>query len=298
MFQITPMRNSSRYPAVLAIVAAAACATNNATAPTLDTKPVVIAHRGSSYAAPEHTFAAYDLALAEGADYIEQDIHRTRDGVLVVIHDETLDRTTRGESGACTGRVADKTLDQLRRCDAGSWFNVQNPLRARPEYAGLRIPTLVEVLDRYGSRTRYYIEVKDPGNYPGIEADLVALLNTRGLNAPAEGLARVLVQSFSGASLLRVRELDRRIPLIQLLSALPAAEARAAIDSIQRYASGIGPHRSSVDRSFVDAARGSGLRVHPYTVDDPSEMRAMLDLGVNGMFTNRPALLRAIITER
>src|SRR5687768_1343082 len=97
--------------------------------------PIVnVAHRGASGHAPEHTFAAYDLALRMGADYIEQDLHLTKDGVLVVLHDETLDRTARGPVENCSGRVDTKTLAQIKTCDVGSWF--------APEYAGERIPTL------------------------------------------------------------------------------------------------------------------------------------------------------------
>src|SRR4029078_9787698 len=87
-------------------------------------QPVLnIGHRGASGYAPEHTIASYDLALALGADYIEQDLQLTKDGVLVVLHDPTLDRTARGEAANCTGLVIEKTLAQVKTCDVGSWFN-------------------------------------------------------------------------------------------------------------------------------------------------------------------------------
>ena len=117
----------------------------------------MIAHRGASAEAAEHTLAAYDLALAQGAHYIEQDLQLTRDGVLVALHDPTLDRTARGPREHCTGLVIEKTVAQLRRCDVGRWFNERYPAEARAEYVGLRIPTLAEVLARYGRRARYYI---------------------------------------------------------------------------------------------------------------------------------------------
>ena len=287
-----------RLAAVAFAISAAGCSGTKAVGPAISSNPVVIAHRGSSYTAPEHTLAAYDLALAEGADYIEQDVHRTRDGVLVVIHDSTLDRTTRGPAGACTGAVSDKTLAEVKTCDAGAWFNAQYPLRANAAYVGLRVPTLSEVIDRYGSRTRYYIEIKDPQKYPGIEAALIKLLNDRGLGGPATGQPRVLIQSFDAPSLRRVRELDAGVVLIQLVGQLLSAKAPAALDSIRAYASGIGPHRSIVDRSFVETAHSKGLLVHPYTVDDPADMAALLAMGVDGMFTNRPSLLRGMIPVR
>ena len=121
----------------------------------------VIAHRGASAYAPEHTFAAYDLALAQGADYIEQDLQLTADGVLVALHDDTLDRTAQGPADSCTGPVTTKTLAQLRECDVGSWFNDAHPDLADPAYVGLRIPTMGEVVERYGPDVRYYVEAED-----------------------------------------------------------------------------------------------------------------------------------------
>jgi glycerophosphoryl diester phosphodiesterase len=121
-----------------------------------------IGHRGASGYAPEHTLVSYDLAIALGADYIEQDLQLTSDGVLVVLHDTTLDRTARGLAENCTGLVSDKTLAQIKTCDVGTWFNEANPGFARPEYVGLTIPTLEEVFVRYRRRTNYYIETKSP----------------------------------------------------------------------------------------------------------------------------------------
>ncbi len=277
---------------------ATGCTNSRIMGPAADLTPAVIAHRGSSYSAPEHTFAAYDLAVAEGADYIEQDVHRTSDGVLVVIHDATLDRTVRGEPAACTGLVSEKTLAQLRGCDAGSWFNSAYPDRARLEYAGLRIPTLAEVIERYGSRARYYIEMKDPATYPGIEAELMAVIVKHGLTGAAAGRPQVIIQSFDAASLRRFNALDPRLTVVQLVGQQSSAQTIAMLDNVRLYASGIGPHRAGVDRSLVDAALARGLMVHPYTVDDPAEMKSLLDIRVSGMFTNRPALLKEIISQR
>ena len=95
-----------------------------------------------------------------GADYLEQDVHLTADGNLVAIHDDTLDRTARGPSANCTGLVWTKTLAQLKTCDMGSWFNEANPDLANTKYVGLRIQTLDEIIDRYGTKSRYYIETE------------------------------------------------------------------------------------------------------------------------------------------
>src|SRR5262245_36726479 len=180
--------------------------TSNTSATTATTEPaapagaVVVAHRGASGYAPEHTFASYDLALEQGADYIEQDLQMTADGVLVVLHDDTLDRTARGPAESCTGPVSEKTLAQLQECEVGSWFNEAHPDLADPAYDGLAIPTMEEVLERYGTDVRYYIETKALDAQPGMEQALLDLLDAAGLGTPAEGDRQVFIQSFSPAS--------------------------------------------------------------------------------------------------
>ena len=129
---------------------------------TLDGPVLNIGHRGASAYAPEHTFAAYDLALEQGADYIEIDLQMTADGVLVAMHDKTLNRTADAPEGVpeqyCRGLVSKKTLEQIKMCDAGSWFGT--------EYAGEQIPTLEEIFERYGTSVNYYIETKNPDAAP------------------------------------------------------------------------------------------------------------------------------------
>ena len=258
-----------------------------------------IGHRGASGEAPEHTLAAYDLAIRQGADYIEQDLQLTRDGVLVVLHDETLDRTARGSAENCTGRVDAKTLAQLKTCDVGRWFNEAFPERARPEYAGLRIPTLEEVFQRYGKRINYYIETKSPETADRMEERLLALMDRYGLRKPAAVRWQVLIQSFSPASLQKIHRLDPSLPLIQLNSIFETSEVlRAQLESVATYAVGIGPALSSVDSALVAAAHARCLEVHPYTVNDSQTMARLLDVGVDGMFTNFPALLDDLLEKR
>jgi glycerophosphoryl diester phosphodiesterase len=146
---------------------------------TPDARPViVIAHRGASYHAPEHTFFSWDRALELGADWIEQDLQFTRDSVLVVLHDASLDRTARGPVDACSGPVRARTWAELQACEVGSWFNARDAVHARPEFTEARIPSLEEVFVRYASRegARFYIETKDPEHAPGMEESLLALL--------------------------------------------------------------------------------------------------------------------------
>lgn len=242
---------------------------------------IVIGHRGASGHAPEHTFPSWDRALELGVDYIEQDLQMTRDGVLVVMHDATLDRTTSG-----AGAVSDHTLAQIKQLDAGSWFD--------PRFAGATVPTLREVFERYGDRTSYYIETKHPEAAPGMEEKLLALIHEFGFRESAVQDWQVLIQSFSRDSLLKIHEMDPELPLIQLIEKeYSSAQIRQRLPDIHSYAAGIGPARTSVDDALVDAAHAHGVVVHPYTVNDEAEMRRLIALGVDGMFTDYPDRLRS-----
>jgi len=261
------MRTLTLALAVLALTTQSAAAR-----PVLD-----IAHRGASGHAPEHTFAAYDLALKMGADYIEQDLQMTADGVLVVLHDETLDRTT-----DCTGPVKATTLAEIKQCDAGSWFGAK--------FAGQRVPTLDEVFDRYGTKARYYIETKSPEIYPGMEEALLAALDRHRLRTS------VLIQSFAPESLLKIHQLDPALPLIQLTTA--GARLLAQLPLISQYAVGIGPSMGDVDADTIAAAHAQGLDVHPYTVNETADMQRLIAMGADGMFTNFPDRLRKLLGKR
>jgi glycerophosphoryl diester phosphodiesterase len=265
--------------------------------PTLPESPHNIAHRGASGHAPEHTFASWDLARTMGADYLEQDLQMTADGILVVLHDETLDRTARGAPEDCRGPVREKTLEQIRRCEVGSWFNERYPDRARPEYPEERIRTLDEVFQRYGTEVRYYIETKQPEEAPGMEEALLELLDRHGLTQGAEAERQVLIQSFSAASLQKIHGMNPRLPLIQLLGSR-AGNVIPLLDDISAYAVGIGPASRLVTPGVVAAARARGLLVHPYTVNETAQMRRLLGLGVDGMFTDHPDRLAKVLSER
>lgn len=255
----------------------------------------IIAHRGASHDAPEHTFAAYDLAIERRADWIEQDLQMTRDGHLVVLHDDSLDRTATGPAETCRGLLRERTLAELQDCDVGSWFNREHPLRARAEFANERIPTLEAVLVRYAGRARFYVETKNPAEAPGMEDSLLVLLRRHGLVGRGGDEGRVIVQSFSAASLLRLHELEPRLALVQLIDERPVGELAVVLDSIAKYAIGIGPSREILNEAFVNAAHERGLVVHPYTVNTEATMTFLLNLGVDGMFTDRPDLLRKVL---
>jgi glycerophosphoryl diester phosphodiesterase len=266
-----------------------------------------IAHRGASGHAPEHTIAAFDMAWEWGVDYLEQDLQMTADGVLVVLHDDTLDRTARGPEGLCTGPVIERTLEEIRQCEVGSWFNQRFPDRARQEFAGQRIPTLEELFQRYGDRANYYIETKNPESAPGMEERLLELIGRYGLRAGAVERRAVLIQSFSEASLKKIHALDPELPLIRLLegpSSAPepgtdlSAELRPLLEDIATYAVGIGASRFTVDHALVRDAHALDLQVHPYTVNLRLEMERLWNIGVDGLFTDFPDRLREMQRAR
>jgi glycerophosphoryl diester phosphodiesterase len=300
-----------RYPNVLAMLfglLAVLCVCGAAQAAELEGGPVVnVGHRGTAGLAPEHTIVSYDLALEDGADYIEQDLRMTSDGVLVVLHDEDLDRTTRGPAENCTGPVSEKTLEQVKTCDVGSFFNERYPDYARDEYEGLKIPTLEEVFRRYGTETNYYIETRSseapPGN-PGVddssnmEEELLRLMGEYGLSEPAAGSWRVLIQSFVPASLEEIHAEDPSLPLVRLYSDEETGETIGAdLAAAGEYAVGIGPSVDDVDGGLVESAHARCLAVHPYTLVEKPDMREVIDLGVDGMFTDFPNRLEGVLGE-
>jgi glycerophosphoryl diester phosphodiesterase len=260
--------------------------------------PLNIGHRGASGHAPEHTIISYDMALQMGADYIEQDLQLTKDGVLIVLHDSDLDRTARGSAENCTGDVIEKTLAQIKTCDVGLWFNQAFPALARPEYVGQRIPTLEEVFQRYRHLTNYHIETKTPEDAPGMEQKLLQLLDKYNLKVPAEKTYEVLIQSFSPASLQLIHQLNPNLPLIQLYGGGTSASIQATLDAVDDYAVGIGPSFRSIDSTLVADVHARCMYLHPYTVNNANDMRRLLDLGVDGMFTNFPDRLNVELGKR
>jgi glycerophosphoryl diester phosphodiesterase len=283
--------------ALVGVPAAGAAPDKGATA---DSTVLNIGHRGASGYAPEHTIPAYDLALEQGADYIEIDLQMTKDGVLVALHDDTLDRTADAPEGVpkrfCSGPVIKRTLEQIRMCDVGSWFNETYPEYADEDYVGLQIPTLEEIFQRYGTSVNYYIETKNPEAAPGMEEELLRLMEEYDLTEPAEENWQVLIQSFSAESLQKIHEMNSELPLIQLYSSTETSESiQASLAEVSTYAVGIGPSKTDVDAALVEAAHALCLDVHPYTVNETEEMEALIALGVDGMFTNFPDRLEELL---
>ncbi|MBC7252060.1 MAG: glycerophosphodiester phosphodiesterase [Anaerolineae bacterium] len=237
------------------------------------------AHRGASAYAPANTLSAFRLAAELGADGVELDVQLSRDGEVVVIHDFTVDATTNG-----SGPVAHKTLAELQALDAGSWFD--------PAFAGEHIPTLQEVMDAVGHRLLLNIEIKLPFTLrnTGLEAEVVRLIEDNNL------LSRVIVSSFHPLALRRVKALNRRIPTGLLYAHnLPIYLRRAWFAPLVPHEARH-PDFTLVTPAYVRTMKARGYRINVWTVDDPTEMRRLLALGVDAIITNRPDLLRQVMS--
>jgi glycerophosphoryl diester phosphodiesterase len=233
-----------------------------------------IAHRGASAVAPANTIAAFERAVTLGADGIEFDVHLSADGVPVVIHDFAVDATTDG-----SGHVSELSLAQLKQLDAGAYFD--------PAFTGERIPTLEEVLQAFGDRLLLNIELKSTSKRDnGLERAVVALIEEHGL------ASRVLFSSFNPLSLRRAKKIAPHI-LAGLLYApdLPLYLSRAWLAPLAPHEARH-PEHTIVDAHYMAWARRRGYRVNAWTVDDPDEMRRLIDLGVDGIITNVPDVLR------
>jgi glycerophosphoryl diester phosphodiesterase len=270
---------------------------------------VLVAHRGASAYAPEHTPSAYRLALDQGADFVEQDLAVTKDGILICLHDESLERTTdveekfpdRGTVEPSTGRrqwlAADFTLDEIKSLDAGSWFDGR--------FAGERIPTWEEAAALVGESAGLYPELKTPALYRTRGVDPARLFAESLKRTPlvSRRPGRLIVQSFDSATLQDLSRLLPAVPRTFLIEASDGARWLSAegLASISTFATGIGPSKHLLDArpDIVEIAHRAGLTVTPYTFSSRSpsprfpdvreEMRFFLfTIGVDAVFTDNP----------
>ncbi|MBT2655038.1 PhoD-like phosphatase N-terminal domain-containing protein [Bacillus sp. ISL-18] len=257
----------------------------------ISTDVIVIAHRGASAYGPENTLATYKQAILMKADYIELDLQMSKDGQLIAMHDETLSRTTNAKKlfpNRSPWRVSDFSLEEIRRLDAGSWFNRAYPAQAKKEYIGQHVPTLEEAIQfvkqHENGRVGIYIETKTPGVYPGMEELVIETLKkTQVLDD-----RNLFLESFSEQSLRKLISLAPKVKVIQLYKGrtLAGKNLHQEFKRISEYAAGIGPYKGFVSRKLMKAAHLNHLLVHPWTVDSQYEMVSLLSLGVDGAFTN------------
>jgi len=244
---------------------------------TVGAGPVLIAHRGDPSRAPENTLAAVRAALEAEPDFIEIDVHLSADGHVVVIHDAGLERTTSG-----AGEVSHLTLQELRRLDAGGWYGV--------EFAGEPIPTLPELWEAVGDRSRLLVELKGVGT--GSVVGRCA--RTLATSVPAfisfrAGELRALKQSFPEAEpvLIRSEPLEDSARAASLLSAVK-----------ETGCIGVSVFAPACSAEAIESMHRAGLAVWVWTVNDPHEWESFLRAGVEGITTDTPLSLHRFLVER
>jgi glycerophosphoryl diester phosphodiesterase len=291
-----------------------------ASSPSSDVRAFVIAHRGASAYAPEHTLAAYQLAIDQGADYVEQDLTLTKDDVLICLHDDTLERTTdvearfpdravteTGPNGQAVKKwyANDFTLAEIKTLDAGSWFDAR--------FAGARVVTLEEAIALTRGKAGIFPELKSPGrlNARGLDVEraVADTLTRHGLvGAQVKGRSAVYLQSFEEKSVRRLAEILPAVPRTFLVGD-PAAAARwltpEGLRDVKTFATAVSPSRPLIERnpSLVADAHAAGLAVVPWTFRQArgtgdaerdaavtAMRRFVFDLKVDGLFTDNPDL--------
>jgi glycerophosphoryl diester phosphodiesterase len=276
-----------------------------------ETPRQLIAHRGASAYAPEHTRAAYQLAVDQRADYVEQDLAVTRDGALICLHDDTLERTSNAAEvfpdrfATVTGRggptkrwfANDFTLDEIRRLDMGRWFNAK--------FAGERIVTWQEAVDLVRGKAGLYPELKSPPLYTSRGVDMVKLfvdsVKKNGLDRP-ESLETtpMIVQSFDEPTVRRIATELPTVPRILLMESFGAGMSDARLRDIKTFATGIGPAKGLLEAQpdVVRRAQAVGLTVTAYTFRGTNTGRFasvreemshyLYTLGIDAVFTDNP----------
>ncbi|MER7778148.1 glycerophosphodiester phosphodiesterase family protein [Streptomyces sp. NPDC096191] len=261
---------------------------------TGDDGPTVVAHRGASAYAPENTLAAVDKAAELGIRWVENDVQRTKDGELVVMHDDDLRRTTDVEEvfpGRSPWKVKDFTAAEIARLDAGSWFGSR--------YAGARVPTLKQYVNRVEhNHQKLLLELKSPGLYPGIEQQTLKVLANEGWLDRRHVTGRLVVQSFSADSIRTVHELKPAVKTgflgTPLVSDLPG---------YAEFVDQINPSHGSLSMAYVasvhafEGPHGKRMEVLTWTVDTAAAARRVTGYGVDGIITNKPDVVRDAVGE-
>jgi len=247
-----------------------------ASQPFTFTRPLLVAHRGFRADYPENTMAAFKAGVDAGAQMVELDVHLTRDRELVVIHDDTLDRTTDGK-----GRVDEHTLPELKKLDAGHWFH--------PRFAGERIPTLKEVLRELSRRALINIEIKsDYGQNPRVSSEIVeGVLN---LLKREDAFAAVLVSSFDPQIIENTKRLNASLPVAFISETTEGEKTVSFCRELNVFS--FHPNFLSVDKVLVKQMHTAGIQVFPYNVNSEREFRRLIDTAADGLITDDPLLFK------
>jgi glycerophosphoryl diester phosphodiesterase len=240
-------------------------------------RTLVFGHRGAKAYAPMNTIPAFELAVAQGADGIELDVHRSKDGHAVIVHDFTVDATTDG-----SGRVTEMTLAQLKELDAGSWFG--------EAFRDVRIPTLDEVFEAVGKRTLVNVEIKsDSPDTDGVEQVVAEVIQRH------EMAQRVIVSSFNPLTLQRFRAILPDVPIGFLYAPNMKLDTVGLMQQLGLAHEAKHPYYEMIDADYV--ALHSAYRVNAWTVNDATEAIRLRDLGVDGIITDVPDVILKVVRE-
>lgn len=240
-------------------------------------KPLVIAHRGASKEAPENSLAAFILGVKQGCDMIELDIHLTKDKQIVVIHDHTLERTTNG-----MGEIANLDYEDIKGYDCGQWFSDQ--------YTGEYVPLLEEVMMKVPASVQFNVEIK-AAEAPGMVSCLIDVLNK------TDRIGSTVVSSFHYGCLA---ELKKQLPEIRIgmlyhpeVADFTRFEEESGVEVFSLH-----PHYPLVTEAYMETANAAGKTVYPWTADEEADLNRLINLGVAGIITNKPDLLRMILDRQ
>lgn len=257
-------------------------------------RPVTVAHRGASAYAPENTIAAVDAADDLDIDWVENDVQRTKDGKLIVMHDTTLNRTTDVEElypDRAPWKISDFTLSEIKKLDAGSWYDA--------DFKGERVPTLRQYMRAVShNHQKLLIELKSPELYPGIEQQTLRELRRDGWLDRHHIKHRLIVQSFNGDSIKKVHELKP-----ELKTGFLGTPALADLPKYAAFTDQINPSYKTVDQTYVAAvhalrgAHGRPLEVYTWTVNDAANAKKVAGWGVDGIITNTPDVVRDALED-
>ena len=238
----------------------------------------VIGHRGASGLAPENTLVSFKKALEFGVDYVELDVHLTKDDSVIVIHDATVDRTTNGK-----GKVRDLTLEQLKKLDAGSKFN--------KDFVGEKLPLLTEVLQAVNGKSKVMIEIKKGDDYyPGIEKKVLDIIKSN------HGEKWCEMHTFHDKVLENWLVIDKTIPIYKLLVGQVGPlyyddgfKWGSVVDKWKgKGVTGISPKENFASSSFIDKIHKAGMITYIWTVNDETAMKELIEKGADGIISNFP----------
>ncbi len=241
-------------------------------------KTLVFGHRGARAYAPMNTLVSFELALSQGAQGIELDVHRSKDGVAVVIHDFTVDATTNGN-----GLVGEMTLAELKALDAGSWFS--------EDYVGVSVPTLDEVFETMGHRTFINVEIKSlyQEATDGVEECVAECIRHHNM------VDRVILSSFNPYTLLRFRKILPDVAIGVLYDLSVPVDTLNILSNFQYEA--YHPHYARITPEMVTAERENGHFINTWTVNEPSDAKRLRSWGVNCLITDKPDVILEALAE-